>query len=321
MKKDTRICSIDNAIFYEANAQRVTQSTRFSIEIYPPRTAEGHKKLPRILESYAQLGVTHVNVTGKVYKNYETLELVRFIKAELPHIVLVPHLVGYGLHKAECHDLIHRYVDMGIRNVFVVRGDVPDESTRSSDTLKMDFPHARDLVHEIKHIEPLLCIGVAGYPSGHYEQPNFLDDMRNLKHKVEAGADYIVTQLFFDNSEFTDFVERCRLLSIDVPIIPGITYVKSKQHIERIASLALGSVFPSQLLHRMYHAKNEEESYAIGEAWLRQQVQGFVNTGETSVHFYVFNGNQPFANIIECTATQKSFCDESIVYQPCIDKM
>ncbi len=314
-----KIRDICNAIVCETDVQKSTQGTRFSIEIYPPRTEAGLEKLPKILEHYMELGITHVNVTGKVNKNYHTLHLIRFIKAKLPSLVLVPHLVGYGLCKAECHDLLYQYVEMGITNIFVIRGDISYDDTWSFRSSKIDFPYASDLVQEIKSLDSRLCIGVAGYPSGHHEQPNFLDDMHNLKRKVESGADYIITQLFFDNNEFADFVERCRILSIDVPIIPGITYVKSKQHIQRISSLALGSLVPSQLLRAIYHAKNEEESYALGEAWLRRQAQLFVKSEEPLVHFYVFNGAQPFSDIIKSTQSQKSCCGENVVYQPCID--
>ncbi len=301
MKKNTdeRLSTMIARLAKNACETGTKQTTHSSIEIYPPRTEEAYKNLPYFLKQYCELGVLHINVIGKMNKNSETLELVRFIKSHLPNAVLIPHLVGYNLSKAACAKIVHQYVDMGITNIFAVRGDIAEGMASSADAPKMDFPHAFDLVHEVKRIDSTLCVGVAGYPSGHYEQPDFLQDIRNLKHKVDAGADYIITQLFFQNDEFSDFVDRCRLFDIHVPIIPGITCVKSKRHIDRISSLALGYVIPSQLLRSMYQAESDDACQKIGEEWLAYQVQNFVDSKELLVHFYVFNALAPFSNIIK----------------------
>lgn len=293
---DGRVCDI-------AARGAARHKTRFSIEIYPPRTAAGREQLPRLLQEYDRLGVTHINITGKPFQNRETVALARAIKNSLPHAVLVPHLIALGLTAREGSEILSAFAELGIRNVFVVRGDIPADILADGEKkADGDFPHASDLVAYIKKNFPEFCIGVAGYPSGHYDEPNFFKDMRNLQTKVACGADYIVTQLFFVNEEFRDFVRRCELFGIRVPVVPGITQVKSAAHAEKLAALSQGSIMPSELLAGVCRASSDEEAARFGVRWLEGQVDDFIAHGAPLVHFYVFNVSAPFEAIIASRA-------------------
>ncbi len=267
---------------------------RFSIEVFPPKTEEKTKQLLNIVNTFVTLGIHTVNVTCKPGDSAPTLELVHRMRREIPSVVLIPHIAVFSLIDGSLDTLLKEYISLGIRNVFLIRGDLPDSEYKH----EVQATHAHVLVAYVKEYCKDLSVGVAAYPEQHHEEPNFIVAMQHLKQKVDAGADYIITQLFFDNRHYDNFVQCCSLFGIDIPIIPGITYLKNKQHIEKMSSLSLGTTIPYQLMRDVYH-NNEHEALILGKDWCKQQSKELLQKKYTpQLHFYIFNELSPFDSII-----------------------
>ncbi|MGA1043710.1 MAG: methylenetetrahydrofolate reductase, partial [Phycisphaerales bacterium] len=178
-------------------------------------------------------------------------------------------------------------------NILALRGDPP----RDGATLPAgDFPHAIDLVREIRAAGEALGvpggfgIGVAGFPEGHPETPNTLRQIDHLKAKVDAGADWICSQMFFDNRAFLDWCERCRLAGISIPILAGIMPITSLSGLERMADLAAGTRFPAPLLKALDRCKDDPESVErVGTHWAAEQCRDLIDQGVRGIHFYTLN--------------------------------
>ena len=166
------------------------------------------------------------------------------------------------------------------------------------------FPHAVDLVRFIKQSYPNICVGVAGFPEGHPDCANRLLEMEYLKAKVDAGADYVCTQLFFDNRDFYDFCERCDLAGINVPIIAGIMPITSEKSLRKMAELAKGSRFPAALLKALRRAQNAEEFENIGIHWVAQQVFDLLDQKVAGIHFYTLNKAEQVLKICKAIGIQ-----------------
>ena len=169
-----------------------------------------------------------------------------------------------------------------------LRGDPPRDQARFVKT-EGGFAHATELVRFVRESFPEMGIGVAGYPEGHPGTPNRLLELEYLKQKVDAGADYICTQLFFDNRDFYDFCERCELGGIRVPILAGIMPITSRKSVERMAALALGSRYPARLLRALARAEDDPGFEKVGAHWATEQVRDLIDHGVRGVHFYTFN--------------------------------
>jgi methylenetetrahydrofolate reductase (NADPH) len=272
--------------------------TTFSFEFFPPKTAEGAEKL---LETIAQLEPfrpAFVSVTyGAGGSTREvTHDLVVRIKREttldpVPHFTCVCHSEG------EIEEILQRYALAGVSNILALRGDPPRDRAdydRSSDA----FKYAAELVSCIRrfnergsHPDPRgFGIGVAGFPEGHPLTPNRLVEMDYLKAKVDAGADYICTQLFFDNHLFYDFLERCDLAGIRVPVLAGIMPITTTTGMKRMAELSGGSVFPAKLLKALARAGNDPESIRrAGISYATTQCADLLDNGVRGIHFYTLN--------------------------------
>ncbi len=164
------------------------------------------------------------------------------------------------------------------------------------------FAYAADLVAFIKQHFPGLGVGVAGFPEGHPATPNRLKEMDNLKAKVDAGADYICTQLFFDNNDYYDFCERCEIAGIKVPIIAGIMPVTTRNGLTRTAELSLGSRIPAKLLRAVLRAENDEAVEKVGVHWATQQTFDLFDRKVAGIHFYTLNRSKPTLKIYESLA-------------------
>jgi len=162
------------------------------------------------------------------------------------------------------------------------------------------------MVAYVKKNFPELGIGVAGYPEGHPETPNRLREMEYLKAKVDAGADFICTQLFFDNHHFFDFRERCILAGIKVPILAGLMPVTSQKSMRRMAELSGGTVFPSKLLRAMARAENEEYAEKVGIHWATAQALDLLDNNVKGIHFYTLNQSKATAHIYEWLGVSSS---------------
>jgi methylenetetrahydrofolate reductase (NADPH) len=206
----------------------------------------------------------------------------------------VPHLTCVGHTRDEIAAILERYATAGVSNILALRGDPPRDKpdyNHADDT----FPQAVDLVRFVKnfsgHSDPRgFGIGVAGFPEGHPATPNRLLEMDYLKAKVDAGADYICTQLFFDNHDFYDFRDRCALSGIHVPIIAGIMPVTSQSSMRRMAELAGGARFPGRLLKALQRAGDSVEAFRqIGLHYATEQCADLLDHGVAGIHLYTLN--------------------------------
>jgi methylenetetrahydrofolate reductase (NADPH) len=208
----------------------------------------------------------------------------------------VPHLTCVGHTRDEIDAILTRYAEAGVANILALRGDPPKDQP-DYDWSQGDFRYAADLVRHIRsfkgHPDPRgFGIGVAGFPEGHPATPNRVAEMDNLKAKIDAGADYICTQLFFDNHDFLDFRDRCSLAGIDVPIIAGIMPVTSLSSMRRMAELAAGARYPAKLLKTLDRAAAKNDPEAVERAGIHyaaQQSAELLDNDVAGIHFYTLN--------------------------------
>ena len=282
--------------------------TTFSFEFFPPKTDAAADQLFEHLRQLESLKPVFVSVTygaGGTTRE-RTHNLVMRIKGTTT-LDPVPHLTCVGHTEAEVHDILERYAAGGVSNILALAGDLPKDMTdRSHDA----FQHAAHLVAFIKKFNDEgkhpdargFGIGVAGFPEGHPATPNRLQEMEHLKAKVDAGADYICTQLFFDNNDFYDFCERCELAGIRVPIIAGLMPVTSRNGLKRTAELALGARVPARLLRAVLRAENDEAVEKVGVHWATQQAFDLFDRKVAGIHFYTLNRSKPTLKIYESLA-------------------
>ena len=269
-----------------------------SFEFFPPRSDSAWEDLYETIRNLESLQPSFVSVTygaGGTTREL-THDLVLRIR-QTTSIPPVPHLTCVGHTREEIRSILERYAAAGVSNVLALRGDPPKDQP-DYDWSKGDFRHAADLVAFIRefnrsgaHPDPRgFGIGVAGFPEGHPATPNRMLELEHLKAKVDAGADYICTQLFFDNHDFLDFRDRCQLVGIDVPIIAGIMPVTSMQGMKRMAELAAGARYPSKLIRTLNRASSSPESVErAGIHYAAEQCANLLNEGIDGIHFYTLN--------------------------------
>ena len=261
----------------------------FSFEFFPPKKDEEWEKLFETIAALSPLNPSYVSVTygaGGSTRS-RTHNLVTRIQQETG-LTVVSHLTCICSDNEETGTILQNYRENGINNVLALRGDKPAGMASIEEAIK-DFPHAIDLVRFIKTNYPDIGVGVAGFPEGHPETPNRMKEIEYLKEKVDAGADYIVTQLFFDNHDYFDFVERCQIAGITVPVIPGIMPINTKKGMIRMSELALGARIPAPLLKRVMAAESDTDVASIGIEWATEQVQELIDHHIKGIHFYTLN--------------------------------
>ena len=277
--------------------------TTFSFEFFPPKSPEAAEALFRNITELEALKPSFVDVTyGAGGSTRElTNELVLRIQREasletIPHLTCVCHAQG------DIDAILDGWAHAGIGNILALSGDVPRDKG-DWDRGKDAFRYAAQLVKHIRdykgHPDPRgFGIGVAGFPEGHPATPNRLLEMDHLKAKVDAGADYICTQLFFDNHDFYDFRERCELAGIHVPILAGIMPITSAKGMRRMAELAAGSRYPAPLLRALNRATagtslddpaSVEAVKRVGIHWATEQCRDLLDNDVRGLHFYTLN--------------------------------
>ncbi|HOP07008.1 MAG TPA: methylenetetrahydrofolate reductase [candidate division Zixibacteria bacterium] len=287
----------------------------FSYEIIPPPRGKSAREILDIVERLMPFEPPFIDVTAhSAAASYDTNPdgtVVRKIRRKRPgtlsicgiiqnryNIDTVPHLLCQGFTREETEDAMIELNFLGIHNVLAIRGDEPNFKvdiqagrTVNEHSLELveQLDHLRDgyYLDELEESEAIdLCIGVGGYPEKHFEAPNLSSDIAYLKEKVDAGADYIVTQMFFDNMHFIDFADRCRRAGIDVPIIPGIKVINSTRQLT-----LLPKRFHIDLPDRLVDAVNDEPKRVrqIGIDWAVQQCEQLLNYDAKCIHFFVFN--------------------------------
>lgn len=298
----------------------------FSVEVLPPLKGQTIDSIFNSMDELMQFEPAFVDVTYHreeyVYRDAGNglleKQTVRKrpgtvgICAALKHryaIDPVPHIICGGFRKEETENALIDLDFVGIENVLVLRGD-PIRSERRFKAEPEGHAYASELLEQVvsmnegHYLDPELrnthqtdfCIGVAGYPEKHYEAPNLTTDMRYLKQKVDAGADYIVTQMFFDNEAYFKFVESCRAHGIDVPIIPGIKPITSKKQLVSIPQNFHVSI-PQALVDSMELCKDREEAIEAGAEWCIKQCKELIEFGAPVLHFYTMGKSKVTAKV------------------------
>ncbi|MGN0836544.1 MAG: methylenetetrahydrofolate reductase [NAD(P)H] [Akkermansia sp.] len=266
----------------------------FSFEFFPPKTQEGADNLVQTIVRLQEFHPSFVSVTYGA--GGSSREFTRAVVQETQSrgIPTVPHLTCVGHTEAELAEILAGYTKAGARAVLALRGDPP--RNRPYDPTRDAFHHAAELVRFIRRWEEAqglgyrLTVGVAGFPEGHPDARNRLREMDFLKAKVDEGADYICTQLFFDNHAFFDFRDRCRIMGIDCPIIAGIMPVTSISGLNRMAELSAGTNFPSRLLKALLRAGGDRASVErIGINYASNQCDELLDADVDGIHFYTLN--------------------------------
>lgn len=260
-----------------------------SLEFFPPKDDAGVQALRDTAAALKKLSPDFVSVTyGAGGSTRErTTQISTMLRAEFG-LTVMPHLTCVGHSRAELNDIADRHHATGIRNIMALRGDPPKgvaEFKPAADGLS----YANELVGLLKARHADFCLGVAGYPEMHPQAPSFEADLENLKRKVDAGAAFITTQLFFDNAVFHRFVDRCRKADINVPIVPGIMPPLSLNQVRRMTQLS-GSTVPEKLTRRLEAAgENADTLEFVGIDWALGQIRDLLAQGAPGYHLYILN--------------------------------
>lgn len=290
-------------------------SPLFSFEIVPPPRGKNISSVTDIVKELLPFNPSWIDVTahsaGAYYNENTDGSVERKIYKKRPGTVgicgviqnrfkidTVTHLLTQGFTKEETEDALIELNFLGIHNVLALRGDALNYNKKYDQSRQRNF-YAKDLVEQIDAVKkgiylddisnslPLdFSVGVAGYPEKHFEAPNLATDIKYLKEKVDAGADYIVTQMFFDNSKYFEFVDKCREAGITCPIVPGIKVIKKMNQLSNVPRHFYVD-FPDEFVAEIH--ESPEHIKEIGIKWARKQTEELLNANVPSVHFYVMN--------------------------------
>jgi len=306
--------------------KKANGKTLFSIEILPPLKGRSIQSIFKVLDPLMEFKPPFVDVTYHreeyVYKSREGGYLEKVSIRKRPGTVgicaaiifryktdAVPHIICGGFTKEETENALIDLQFLGIDNVLLLRGD----AVKTQGEFKAEIGghrYALDLVKQVvnlnkgKYLDDELqdveatdfCIGVAGYPEKHFEAPNLNTDILYLKKKVDAGAEYIVTQMFFDNKKYFEFVERCRKEGINVPIIPGLKPITRKAQVSALPKTFFIDI-PDDLFQSISRCKNEDDVKQVGIEWGIQQSKELLNAGVPVLHYYTMSNSEPVLQI------------------------
>jgi methylenetetrahydrofolate reductase (NADPH) len=260
-----------------------------SFEFFPPKTDKGYASLLRTIADLKQIGPSFVSVTmgaGGSTRG-KTVEIVKQIENELG-ITAMCHLPCISLARAEIAGLLDDLERAGVENVLALGGDPPQDGG-NHEPPEDSFRYANELVEFIRSGPWSFTIGGGCYPEVHPRATSAADDLANLVRKVRAGTDFLITQLFFDNRDYYEFVARARAAGIEVPIVPGIMPVASAANIKRMAALANARI-PQELESQLDRVADDNAAVAeIGTRWASDQCQDLIENGAPGIHFYTLN--------------------------------
>ena len=299
-----------------------------SFEILPPTKGKSIQSIHKILDPLMEFYPSFINVTyhrsEQIFKqrtdgSFNRVDIrkrpgtVGICAAIMNHykVDAVPHLICGGFSKDETENALIDLNFLGINNVLVLRGDPPKGE-------KYFRPHpnghnfAIDLVKQVVELNQgsyledditnadstNFCIGVAGYPEKHFESANPMLDLMHLKQKVDAGAEYIATQMFFDNKKYFEFVNQCREADINVPIIPGLKPLSTQRQLTMIPSIFHVDL-PEELVKNMMNASTKEDQRKVGEDWLFKQAHELMDQGAPGLHFYTLGKPDLVYNVMK----------------------
>ncbi|WP_276503910.1 methylenetetrahydrofolate reductase [NAD(P)H] [Terrimonas pollutisoli] len=304
------------------------KDTLISFEVLPPLKGKGIEALYRHLDPLMEFRPSFINVTyhrsEHVFKKRADGSFEKVIIRKRPgtesicaaimnkyNVDTVPHLICGGFSINDTEDALINLRYLGIDNVLVLRGDAakneatfepePDGHRYASDLLKqvVQLNAGIYLEEDLKGTHKTdFCIGVAGYPEKHFEAPNMQTDLNYLKAKVDGGADYIITQMFFDNAKYYEFVKACRDIGITVPIIPGLKPVYSKKQLT-VLPKTFHIDLPADLANEILKCKTDEEVEKIGEEWLLEQSKDLKKNGVPVLHYYTLGRPFMVANVVK----------------------
>lgn len=274
-----------------------------SFELFPPKTAEGRRSLFEHLGELINCRPAYLTCTyGAGGGTRErTLDLLSEIRSLYPNMPLASHLTCVGSTREELIEYVKGALAVGISHIVALRGDPPRDQVSFS-PVPGGLSHANELVTLIRDNFNGLGIAVAGYPETHPEAPSSAVDLENLKRKVDAGADIIVTQLFFENSDYFRFRDRCEEMGIDVPIIPGILPVTNLTQIQRLTRMCGTHLSPKLVRRLEVHNDDDEGQYAVGVYYAARQAEELIAQGAPGIHFYVLNKSRATAQICRSLA-------------------
>jgi methylenetetrahydrofolate reductase (NADPH) len=303
------------------------KGTLISFEVLPPLKGKGIGALYKHLDPLMEFKPSFVNVTyhrsEHVFKKQADGSFAKVVVRKRPgtesicaailnkyNVDTVPHLIcgGFGINETE--DALINLHYLGIDNVLVLRGDAAKNET-SFEPEPGGHKYAIDLLKQVANLnsgvyleedlkdtsKTKFCIGVAGYPEKHFEAPNMDTDLKFLKDKIDAGADYIITQMFFDNQKYFAFVENCRKAGIMVPVIPGLKPITTKKQMT-ILPRTFHVDLPTDLSNEILKAKADEDVEKIGQAWLLQQSKELKAYGVPVLHYYTLGKPHVIANVV-----------------------
>lgn len=307
---------------------RQAKDTLISFEVLPPLKGKGIEALYKHLDPLMELRPAYINVTyhqsEHVFKKRADGSFEKVVIRKRPgtesicaaimnryNVDTVPHLICGGFSVNETEDALINLRYLGIDNVLVLRGDAakneaafepePDGHKYACDLLKqvVNLNAGIYLEDELKGTHKTdFCIGVAGYPEKHFEAPNMQTDLRYLKAKVDGGADYIVTQMFFDNAKYYAFVKACRDMDINVPIIPGLKPVYSRKQLT-VLPKTFHIDLPDDLSNEILKCKSDDEVEKVGEEWLIAQSKDLKKNGVNVLHYYTLGKPHIVANVVK----------------------
>ena len=270
-----------------------------SFEFFPPKTPEQESDLYATLAQLIQYKPDFVSVTyGAMGNNRErTFYWVREIKEKFFIDPLV-HLTCINADKTSISKQLDELDFMGINNILALRGDPPAEA-KDFTPPPDGFSFAKDLIAFIKQKKPEFCVGAAGFPEGHPGAASAAADVQHLKQKVEAGAEFVISQLFFDNRYFFDYVTRCRTEGIYLPIVPGIMPITSLKQVKKMTEIC-GATVPATLLDKMEKHKADKKAIEqVGVELAVAQCRELIAAEVPGLHFFVMNQAGPISRILK----------------------
>ena len=270
-----------------------------SFELFPPKTDQGDAALMRHMEVLMQFSPDYITCTYGAGGSTQTktMDVITAVKTAFD-VPVASHLTCVG----STADDLRRYLEEASRKevdfLVALRGDPPQGDSKFQ-AVEGGFSYANELVEFIRAEFPQFGMAVAGYPEVHQEALSAESDLENLKRKVDAGADIVITQLFYDNTDYFNFCDRCETAGIEVPIVPGILPVTNLAQIQRITSLC-GSKLPDQFVQRLSQKEHDADwQFEVGVEFAAAQVKELIDQGAAGVHFYVLNKSQATLRVLE----------------------
>lgn len=269
-----------------------------SFELFPPKTERGEEALFRHVSQLMEFTPSFITCTyGAGGSTREkTLDIVDQVRKRF-EVPVASHLTVVGATVDDLRNYLSEARDRGVEFIVALRGDPPRDQD-SFTPVEGGLRYANELVELIRAEFPQFGIAVAGYPETHQEAPSPEDDLVNLKRKVEAGSDVVITQLYYNNDDFFRFRDRYHQAGISVPLVPGILPVTNLKQIQRITSLC-GAKLPKEFVDRLSQRDDEQWQFEVGVDFATQQVQQLIDNEVPGIHFYVLNKSQATTKLLE----------------------